>query len=151
MKKVVLLVLVVGLLLGADKKKDLVKKEMKKLQGKWTVGSISKGNEERGGKGLGPIRFTVNGKCQFSKLPFLGKGGKGTFTLDPTKKPKRIDITIGGKTRKGIYEFTEDGLTLALNPKAGDPAYPKGFEIGSKDIQVELIKPLGRCLSETLR
>jgi uncharacterized protein (TIGR03067 family) len=45
---------------------------------------------------------------------------KGTFKLDPSAKPKAIDITgtegpNKGKTIPAIYELTDDTLTVCYN------------------------------------
>jgi uncharacterized protein (TIGR03067 family) len=39
----------------------------------------------------------------------------GTFKVDPTKKPKEIDITVGGKASKGIYELKDDTLKICVS------------------------------------
>ncbi len=58
---------------------------------------------------------------------------KGTFTLDPTKTPKRIDIRSAegpfkGKTLPGIYELKGDTLRLCLDGDGKADKRPTAFE-----------------------
>jgi uncharacterized protein (TIGR03067 family) len=54
----------------------------------------------------------------------------GTFTIDPTKKPKHIDITAkglnNGMTVKAIYELNGDQLKICMDPTSQDR--PKEFK-----------------------
>jgi uncharacterized protein (TIGR03067 family) len=54
---------------------------------------------------------------------------EGTVTLDPTKKPKSIDLTVTtgtdkGLTYRGIYKFVDDELLLCF-PKDTKAERPK--------------------------
>src|SRR5262249_51896610 len=104
--------LLIGLLAisraSADDKKD------DKLDGKWLVVSI-----ERDGKAddafKGGMRVIAGGK--YTLTDKNGKATPGTFKVDPSKKPKAIDMTptegqYKGKTLLGIYEI--DGQTLKI-------------------------------------
>jgi uncharacterized protein (TIGR03067 family) len=56
---------------------------------------------------------------------------QGTFTIDPTKTPKQMEIkpTGGpnkGRTLKAIYKL--DGDTLTICYELGDGGFPKAFE-----------------------
>jgi uncharacterized protein (TIGR03067 family) len=119
-------VLVAGLLLAADAKKDA-----EKLQGTWKVVS-----GEQSGKAQEEAKEFV---MVFDKDTFTVKRGdevvvKGTFTVDAAKKPKAIDMTIkegrneqdNGKKVHGIYELDKDGLKwCAAEPGSDDR--PKEF------------------------
>jgi uncharacterized protein (TIGR03067 family) len=100
-------------------------KDKKALQGTWT-----------GSKGDKKAQLTFEGN-KFT-FEFDGKSASGTFTIDPAKKPKQIDMTVTkgddetkkyeGKTSKGIYELDGDKLKwLASEPGAEDrpEALPK--------------------------
>ena len=100
-------------------------KDKKAIQGTWT-----------GSKGDKKAQLTFEGN-KFT-FEFGGKSASGTFTIDPAKKPKQIDLTITkgddetkkyeGKTSKGIYELNGGKLKwLASEPGAEDrpEAFPK--------------------------
>jgi len=100
-------------------------KDKKAIQGTWT-----------GSKGDKKAQLTFEGN-KFT-FEFGGKSASGTFTIDPAKKPKQIDVTVTkgddetkkyeGKTSKGIYELNGGKLKwLASEPGAEDrpEAFPK--------------------------
>jgi uncharacterized protein (TIGR03067 family) len=126
MLKYALTLLVVGLLVAADAKKD-----QEAIQGTWKVVS-----GERGGK---PQEQAKEHTMTFDKDTFTVKRGdelvvKGTFKLDSSKTPKTIDMKIlegrneqdKDKEVRGIYELSKDGLKwCAAEPGSDDR--PKEF------------------------
>jgi uncharacterized protein (TIGR03067 family) len=126
MKRFVMVALVIGLLVGAtdpkDNKKDVVKKETKKLEGTWTVVS-----QERGGSA---VKKNSKGTFTFAKSKLIIKGDKeghekgGKFKVAPTKSPKEIDIVAdtpdGEEKLKGIYQIKRDSLKICLDEGAND-------------------------------
>jgi uncharacterized protein (TIGR03067 family) len=123
--------LVAGLVLAAPVPKE--EDDAKRLQGVWRVAAV-----EEDGKAA-PADDVKNITVTFEKDTFNVKEGdnvtlRGTFTLDPSAKPKGIDMTIteagkGGETPKkmlGVYEFTKDGLRWCV-AKPGAKERPKGF------------------------
>ena len=121
MTRYMLMALVVGLLLAAcpATKEDEAKKEVEKLQGKWQCISV-----EAEGQTL-PEDVVKIWSLTFKNdliTLWLGDepGWKGKFTLDPSKKPKAIDVTLmeidGKKVEEkvilGIYEVDKNGLKL---------------------------------------
>jgi uncharacterized protein (TIGR03067 family) len=95
-----------------------------KLQGKWSVVS-AKGN----GQDL-PADLARSVKIAFEgdkyAVTIFDQKITGTFKVDPTKKPKELDInTADGKIAKAIYELNGDTLKIAEG-EAGD-ARPKEF------------------------
>ena len=96
------------------------KKDKAALQGKWKITSFeTKGGKDANLEGA-HMEFDKDGK----NLTFT-KGDetkKGTFKLNPTAKPKEIDIMPGdeNKTFVGIYQLDKDKLKLCLAPDAGD-------------------------------
>ena len=131
-----LVVLAVGLLLGADDKKDDAK--FTKLRGVWTVVTSQKNGKEHENASDHALTFdgdtfTITRKGQ----PLL----KGTFKVDETKKPKTIDMEIKEAPKEdqkdkmvlGIYELDGDNLKwCAADP--GTLVRPKEFkaETGSE-------------------
>src|SRR5262249_4506728 len=100
-------------------KEDPVKKEMKKLEGTWTVVT-----QEREGS---PVKNS-KGTFTFAKSKLTirwdkdeEKGGK--VKLDPTKSPKEMDIvadTPDGEVKlKGIYQIKGDSLKMCIDQKGG--------------------------------
>jgi uncharacterized protein (TIGR03067 family) len=93
-------------------------KEVKKLEGTWVVTSAT-----FNGKAMDELKeglMTIAG----DKLTTKGKDGKEfkqTFKVDPTKKPKTMDLKDVEKlpsTRPGlvIYDLDGDTLRLVLGP-----------------------------------
>lgn len=126
MRRMLLAVVVVGLLLGADAAKD----DKAKLQGKWQAVSSNRGGQDD----PNAARHSMT----FDKDTVVIKAGdrtivKGTFKLDPAKSPKHIDIAIEegsddvkGKTGRGIYELEGDTLKWAV-AQPGEAERPTGF------------------------
>jgi uncharacterized protein (TIGR03067 family) len=135
MKVQVGLVLVVGLLVGADEptKKDkeiLAKEELKKFQGEWVPVAMEVNGKPAPEQALKGLRVTLKGnRATFQQRD---KTSQGTFTIDPTTRPKQIGATgqEGGREVKtiGIYEFDGDKLRICYTPVGG----PRPTEFSSK-------------------
>jgi uncharacterized protein (TIGR03067 family) len=96
--------------------------DQQKLQGKWTVESFQyNGNPVEMMKEA--TREFKDGK--YSLTPKTGDAIEGTVKLDPTKKPKTIDLEVNGRTLKGIYEL--DGDTLKMCYILSDGERPSEF------------------------
>jgi uncharacterized protein (TIGR03067 family) len=120
-------VFVVAILLAADSpKEDQAKKDLDALQGTWRVTAA-----ERDGGMKVP-------EDEMKKITLVFKGDKLTarrtenaqkpeeklyemsFTLDPSQKPKWIDVTYTdgerkGESSQGIYELSGDTLKICMN------------------------------------
>ena len=119
--------LATGVATGGDAKTDSAK-----LQGKWT----------------GEFKDTTF-ELTFAKATFtltiVGKETyKGTFKIDPKKKPKELDLTftegneLKGKTSNGIYEVTGDTLKWCAN-EPGKMDRAKDFkEMGPNYLNITL-------------
>jgi uncharacterized protein (TIGR03067 family) len=122
------LLLALGLSVAAAPKNDAAKADRDKLQGTWTVVSLEVGGNEVGAD------ETKNFKLEFKGDKVIFTDGKqtheGTFKLEPTAKPKAIDVIPldgpdKGKTERGIYAF--EGETLKICGADADKERPKGF------------------------
>ncbi len=143
MMKYALAILAAALLVAADD----AKKDQAGLQGTWKPVS-----SEQNGKDT-----TDEGKEHtliFEKDTFTVKRGdnvmiKGTFKLDPSKKPKTIDMTVTegrrdedkGKELHGIYELDGDTLKWCTG-QPGTTERPTEFstKAGGKELLVTLKK-----------
>jgi uncharacterized protein (TIGR03067 family) len=145
--KYTLMALAVGLLLAAEDKKDDAKKDQEALQGTWRPVSSEQGGKDQTDEAK---EYTLT----FDKDTFTVKKGdeviiKGTFKVDPSKKPKAIDMTVTegrrdddkGKEVLGIYEVDKDSLKWCTAEPGGKDR-PKAFATkeGTKDLLVTLKK-----------
>jgi uncharacterized protein (TIGR03067 family) len=141
MKVQVVLVLVVGLLVGAGKK-DEVKKELKKFQGEWVPVSAEVNGTAAPYEGLKVVKVTVKGDKVTIKDG--DQTAQGTITLDPTRKPRRIDTTakhLKGKEMKttGIYEFDGGKLKVCYTLAGGQRPREFSTKGGTEEKPVILI------------
>jgi uncharacterized protein (TIGR03067 family) len=104
---------VIPLAVAGDAKDEAIKKDRMKFEGTWQVVSLDiDGNkaEEQDAKKITVVN-EADGKW---RLEVEGKViARGTNEMDPTKKPKAIDLTETegddkGKTALGIYEIGDD-------------------------------------------
>jgi uncharacterized protein (TIGR03067 family) len=120
-----LLFIMAGALTAADNAKDeAIKKDRKKYEGTWQVVALevegNKADEEDAKK------ITVINEAD-GKWAIEAEGkvvAKGTSEIDPTKKPKTVDLTMTegddkGNTFLGIYEFADDNTRKVCLAQAG--------------------------------
>jgi uncharacterized protein (TIGR03067 family) len=113
----------VGLLIAADTRDDAARKDLDKFQGSWTLISL-----ERDGKKMPPeearkIKLTILG----NKFVLRKDGmdvSEGSFSLDPSGKPKKVDETITAGPNKGkilmaIYEIDDTHHTVCFARAGG--------------------------------
>jgi uncharacterized protein (TIGR03067 family) len=94
------------------KKEDEVKKDRMQLEGTWAAVSA----ETEGVKGT--EEFIKNFTLVFKEDMVTGRH-KAKYEIDPTKKPKTIDVTPSegpekDKTIEGIYELKENELKVCI-------------------------------------
>ncbi len=131
--------MVVGLLLGAEAPKDDVKKDKEKLEGTWKAVSV-----EAGGKlqDEGEEHRLIFSGDEFSIKKGEETTIKGKSMIDPSKKPKEIDMefieakrdNLRGKTALGIYELDGDTLKWCWNKPGGKR--PREFSSGATDVHL---------------
>jgi uncharacterized protein (TIGR03067 family) len=134
MPKYVLMVVAVGLLLAADdpEKGDAAKKDKEALQGAWRFVSSEAGGRDQT-EGLKDHVLVFEGDT-FALKKGDEVGLKGTFKLDPSNKPRAIDMTITeggpegdkGKVLHGIYELGK-GTLKWCTAEPGGTDRPKEF------------------------
>jgi uncharacterized protein (TIGR03067 family) len=122
MTRCALLVVTISLL-AAGSKDDATSKDLKKLEGSWTLASGVDDGKKVSAKRLEGARLTFEGENHTVEMG--GKTYKGTHKLDATKKPKTIDITdtdgpFKGKTVLGIYQLKGDQFRICYAPPGKD-------------------------------
>ncbi len=125
-------------------------KDAEKIQGNWGAVSYVEDGQGAGEKvsaDESPVRWDIKGDKLTMLADVEGASAKGSFKLDPAKKPKTIDITFppapGSKKDQvmlGIYELDGDTLTICYALDGG--RRPKEFKstAGSKNILI-VFKP----------
>jgi uncharacterized protein (TIGR03067 family) len=120
----VLSALAVGFLVAADEKGD-AKKDMDGLQGEWTLVSAERNGEKLPDDQGKTMRRIIKGD-EFSVTRDGETLAKGKFKIDPTKKPKTIDVTLeSGDNILGIYELEGDEFKMCYGQPGGER--PKAF------------------------
>jgi uncharacterized protein (TIGR03067 family) len=103
---------------AAAPKEEKPKSDKEALQGTWV--EVSRG--EDGEKLPEDKRWKL--VFDGDKVTVIGFGKEGTYTIDPDKKPKEIDLTLGSLVLNGIYE--RKGATLKTlwreNDRTGLPS-----------------------------
>jgi RNA polymerase sigma factor (sigma-70 family) len=101
-----------------------------KLDGAWKIVTMSEGGKARPPQPQGPTHlFFIKGKSYFANADRVE--AIFTWTTNPTKTPKEIDLTIEDRKLAGIYSIERDTLKICV----GDPASgtrPTSFEAGAK-------------------
>jgi uncharacterized protein (TIGR03067 family) len=115
---------------GADAKATAIAAERKLFEGTWKFASMEIEGVAVPEEQFKDSRLTLKGD-EF----ITGKDGaiKGTYAIDPTAKPKTIDVTImlpdGRKrTHSGIYELDADTYKVSM----ANPGKPRPTEFVSK-------------------
>jgi uncharacterized protein (TIGR03067 family) len=105
---------------------DEAQKQGEMFQGTWGAVSYVQDGQGEGDK-IAPQESPVRWVFKADKVTFLadveGASAKGSFNLDPTKKPKAIDMIFPaapgakkGQTMLGIYELDGDTLKICYDP-----------------------------------
>ena len=84
--------------------------DKEKLQGEWKLVSHEDGNGKKVDEDS-PHKFTFEG----DKWHSTPGGDGGPYSVDSSKKPKTIDLTLkDNNPRKGIYELDGDTLKICI-------------------------------------
>ena len=123
---------------------DEAKEQIAKVQGIWAaVTYIEDGQGEA--KEIPASESPVRWAFKNDRVTFLADvetaSAKGTYKLDPSKKPKTIDISFPpafgekmGQTLLGIYEIDGDALKICYSPDGGQRPAEFQSKSGSKVI-----------------
>jgi uncharacterized protein (TIGR03067 family) len=108
---------------------DAAKEELKRLDGVWRIVSVVSDGKKTPEDAIKGMSVVLSGDTYTVKVDEK-QVEKGTQKVDPTKKPKTIDINIlegedKGKSQLGIYEL--DGDTLKMCFAAAGQARPTEF------------------------
>lgn len=125
-------VLVALFLAPAADLNEAAKKELKAVEGNWTVVSWVINGEERELPADEQVAVTITG----AKFTF-GKFGDGEFTaIDPSTDPKILDFKMlrkpaSGVTNEAIYKVEKETLTVVVYLGEGSNR-PANFDAASK-------------------
>lgn len=127
-----LMILAAGSLLAADDAKEKgVKEELEKLQGTWEFVSMEVEGVKKPDEEFKKYTVVLKGD-QWTVSVADEIAARTTFRLDPTRKPKTIDLTQTlepnqGRLLRGIYSLEGDKLIMC-DRGADKGARPTGFE-----------------------
>jgi uncharacterized protein (TIGR03067 family) len=116
-------------LLSADDAED-AKSELEKLQGTWHLVSGVRDGKKFTDEEVKNSKLIVKGNRFRIPKSDVGTSQEGTFTIDPSKKPKETDSTSDsgpdkGKIWKGIYTLEGDIHKVCFAPPGKER--PKTF------------------------
>jgi uncharacterized protein (TIGR03067 family) len=120
MKRRLLMIVAVGLVLGADApKKDEAAKELDRFQGTWALVSSEANGVKVDAEELKKAGITLVFKGEKFTVKFSNGDTVGTFKPAPAKKPRAFDTMATDPTGKtsegvGIYKFDGDTLTFCF-------------------------------------
>jgi RNA polymerase sigma factor (sigma-70 family) len=105
------------------------KTDKERLQGAWVIASAERGGDKLGADAEELKGLTLTFKGDKVTLSVGGRAQEATFTLDPGKSPKEIDLAVdeggGEMTHLGIYKLDGETLTLCKSHPPG--ARPEKF------------------------
>ncbi|MDB5312449.1 MAG: hypothetical protein JWO38_6651 [Gemmataceae bacterium] len=125
----------IGLAVAAgDTKEEAVVKDLEALKGTWAVVSADRDGKKLTAEQIKGVTFTIDGTGK----ALVKKGDQllfdGTIKIDPTKKPKTVDVTQTsegenkGKTILSIYQIEGDTLKVC----SAEPGKDRPTELSSK-------------------
>lgn len=133
MKTHLLVALAVGLLIAADGGKDMATKPGQRLEGTWMITSVVRNDNPLSEDRLNEAKFIFQAERFVQKLGDKTLA-KGTFRLDPDKKPAAIDLTMSegedkDKSILGIYQVEDDVLRIC----GAAPGQDRPTEFAARD------------------
>jgi uncharacterized protein (TIGR03067 family) len=113
-----------SLLAVGDAKDEAITKERKKFEGTWQVVSLEVDGNKVGEADARKITVINAADGTWTVEADGTVVARGTRVIDPTKKPRAVDLTVTegqdqGKTLHGIYEFSGDDTRKVCLAPAG--------------------------------
>jgi uncharacterized protein (TIGR03067 family) len=104
-----------------DTKGETIKKDCKRMEGTWRATALIVNGETFTQENASALTVVNGGDGTWIIRDRGTEKSKGTSTIDPTKKPKTIDITPSGGQDKdmtylGIYELGENSRKVCIAP-----------------------------------
>jgi uncharacterized protein (TIGR03067 family) len=128
-------VVAVGLLLAAAPG-DAAKEELDKLQGEWVLASGERDGKETPAEEAEKLTRIVKGD-QYTLLRDGKVVARGTLQVDPTKKPRTIDVKRteeGAHRMLGIYELDGDTQKVCFSAPGKDRPTEFSAKAGSGNL-----------------
>jgi uncharacterized protein (TIGR03067 family) len=102
-----------------ETKEEAVAKDLQAFQGTWRLSSKEEDGKKFSEEEIKDVIGTIDGSGNVSVRRGDKVVNEGTVKLDPTKKPKTIDVTFTGGERKGksvlgIYEIERDTFRVCV-------------------------------------
>jgi uncharacterized protein (TIGR03067 family) len=134
------LLFLVGFALRAQDS-DAAKQELKKLEGDWKVEKVEAGNTTATPDQLKDLKSVTFKGNTFTSIAGAAKV-EGTVKIDPSKRPKTMDILFkGGQdkdvTYRAIYSLDGDDLKMCGTRASKDR--PKDFDVKDKPDQTLMV------------
>ena len=119
---------------AAGKKEKAIKKDLGKMKGTWTVASLVMNGEKLPEEELKKLKILIGADGSMTVQRDGTTIIKTSCKIDPTAKPKAIDVTftqgdLKGQTALGIYEIAVDTIKYCR----GGPGKDRPEEFSSKE------------------
>ena len=133
-----LLILIVGLCIAADRPDEAVKKELRKLEGTWSIVAQEANGKREDKDKIKKHDFVFEGEKLIIKD--ANKSREHSIQIDPKQTPKTIDLTDakGDPVGRGIYKLDGDSLTIAITKPGFDRPAAFTTKKGSNHVVVVL-------------
>ena len=122
-------------ILMAPARDDAADKEAKALAGSWKLIKAAERGRDMPEDDMKDFALQIEG----NKLTITRKGEKmpATFTVNPGKSPKELDVTwtegpFAGSTVKCVYELKGDEFTFRAGQRSGGGERPKSLTEGGQ-------------------
>jgi uncharacterized protein (TIGR03067 family) len=112
MKSILAASAAVVLITAAAPREEDVKRDKAGLKGGWSVAAFERNGKEFGVDEIKRLEWTFGANSVTIKAN--NQERESTYTLDPSKEPKQIDLTYKGQVTLGIYELGTDRLRICL-------------------------------------